>query len=202
MKVSSPVPAGSEELRQRILDVAEARFNRYGYGKTTMAEIAEDLHMSAANLYRYFENKQEIGAGCVERIITRQHEELRQLIAEPGYTAVQQLERFALAVVRVTHQDAQEQPKLNELIEIVATQRTEVVHRKIESRCNLVAEILRYGNNTGEFLVIDLIAASEAVYASLALFTVPLLLPLYSREDFERIARQVVDLMLRGLLRR
>jgi len=35
-----------------MLDVAEARFRTYGLNKATMAEIAQDIGMSAANLYR------------------------------------------------------------------------------------------------------------------------------------------------------
>jgi len=50
----------NEETRQLILDAAFERFGHYGYNKTTMVEIAQDVGMSAANLYRYFENKQEI----------------------------------------------------------------------------------------------------------------------------------------------
>ena len=45
----------TEEIRTQILDAAEARFRTYGFGKTTMAEIASDIDMSTANLYRYFE---------------------------------------------------------------------------------------------------------------------------------------------------
>jgi len=51
-----------ESTREQILSAATGRFERYGYGKTTMAEIAGDCEMSAANLYRYFESKLDIGA--------------------------------------------------------------------------------------------------------------------------------------------
>ena len=36
---------------------ARARFQRFGYAKTSMQEIADDCGMSAANLYRYFDGK-------------------------------------------------------------------------------------------------------------------------------------------------
>ena len=57
----------TEEIKHNILDKAFARFGHFGFGKTTMAEIAKDCEMSAGNLYRYFENKKEIGAGCAKR---------------------------------------------------------------------------------------------------------------------------------------
>ena len=52
----------SELVREAILDAAQARLLRFGYHKTTMSEIADDAGMSAANLYRYFRNKQDIVA--------------------------------------------------------------------------------------------------------------------------------------------
>lgn len=36
---------------------ARSRFQRFGYAKTSMQEIADDCGMSAANLYRYFDGK-------------------------------------------------------------------------------------------------------------------------------------------------
>ena len=51
----------TDDPSARILAAAYARFQRFGFGKTTMAEIAGDCGMSAANLYRYFENKEDIG---------------------------------------------------------------------------------------------------------------------------------------------
>ena len=45
-----------EKIRQVILNKAFSRFGRYGFGKTTMAEIAKDCEMSPGNLYRYFKS--------------------------------------------------------------------------------------------------------------------------------------------------
>jgi len=49
------------------MDAARGRFRTYGPGKTTMAEIAGDVGMSAANLYRYFDNKHELVEACVQQ---------------------------------------------------------------------------------------------------------------------------------------
>ncbi|WP_331327115.1 TetR/AcrR family transcriptional regulator [Methylobacterium fujisawaense] len=42
------------------MSAAEALFRRYGPGKTTVADIARDLSMSTANVYKHFQNKSEI----------------------------------------------------------------------------------------------------------------------------------------------
>ncbi|MGO6907884.1 helix-turn-helix domain-containing protein, partial [Rhizobium ruizarguesonis] len=43
-----------QENVTRILDAAERLFRHYGYSKTTVADIARDLGMSPANIYRFF----------------------------------------------------------------------------------------------------------------------------------------------------
>ena len=38
-----------DEIATQILDAASRRFLHYGYGKTTMSEIAKDCNMSTGN---------------------------------------------------------------------------------------------------------------------------------------------------------
>ena len=58
----------TETISDTILAAAMRRFEQFGYSKTTMAEIAADCDMSAANIYRYFENKLEIGSRACSAI--------------------------------------------------------------------------------------------------------------------------------------
>ncbi len=192
----------TEEIRSRILDAARDRFRDYGYGKTTMAEIAEDVQMSAANLYRYFENKHDIAAACASQCMGERVVVLREQARQPGQTAEQRLRAFVLGTLQYTQEAAQNQPKINELVATVTSQRQDIVHAKINEQCALLAEILAYGNETGEFAVDDVISTARAVYATLTLFEVPIFVPLYSQQEFEAIAQQVVELLLKGLVRR
>lgn len=66
---STEAQAQPHEIREAILTAAQTRLLRFGYHKTTMAEIANEAGMSAANLYRYFKNKQDIVAECADRCI-------------------------------------------------------------------------------------------------------------------------------------
>ena len=45
------------DTRERILVMAERLFRELGYQKTTVGDIAKELHMSPANVYRFFESK-------------------------------------------------------------------------------------------------------------------------------------------------
>jgi AcrR family transcriptional regulator len=197
----NPIPAG-EETRQQILDVAEARFRIYGYRKTTMAEIADDVDMSAANLYRYFEDKRDIAAACAGRCVSERLERLRAVIREPRLSASERLQSFVLTMLRYTHEQAHEHKKIDELVEIVADERPQFVHEKNKAEQALLSEILAQGNASGEFDVSDVIATARSVHTATALFNVPIFMGLYPLTEFERTAKQVVGLLLRGLVRR
>ncbi len=197
----NPIPEG-EEVRKRILDAAEARFRVYGYRKTTMAEIAEDAGMSAANLYRYFEDKQDIAAACAGRCMGGRAELLREVVKRGGLAAAERLECFVLTMLRYTHDLAHNQKKINELVEIVASERPETVREKNRAEQALIAEILAQGNANGEFDVADVIATAKAVHSAMVLFFVPIFMPLYELEELEKAARGVLTLLVGGLARR
>ena len=46
--------------RSEIVATAERLFRTLGYQKTTMADIAKELEMSSANVYRFFASKAEL----------------------------------------------------------------------------------------------------------------------------------------------
>jgi len=47
-------------LVEKVIRSSAIRFKKYGYGKTTVAEIASDLHISKKTLYSVFPSKEEI----------------------------------------------------------------------------------------------------------------------------------------------
>ena len=46
-----------DDTRARIMETAEALFRRLGFAKTAVADIAAELGMSPANVYRFFPSK-------------------------------------------------------------------------------------------------------------------------------------------------
>ena len=49
-----------EDIRGRVLTVAKRQFERKGYSKTSMREIAELAGVGVGNIYNYFTNKDEL----------------------------------------------------------------------------------------------------------------------------------------------
>ncbi len=57
------------DTRERILVVAERLFRQIGYQKTTVADIAKELRMSPANVYRFFDSKKSIHEGVCRTLM-------------------------------------------------------------------------------------------------------------------------------------
>src|SRR3954453_12673522 len=60
------VPA--EDTRARIIEVAEGLFRSMGYQKTAVADIARELGMSPANIYRFYPSKSAINEAIAARL--------------------------------------------------------------------------------------------------------------------------------------
>jgi AcrR family transcriptional regulator len=56
----------SKDRREIILEIAKRRFAEFGYGATTIREIATDAHILSGSIYHHFDTKDEM----LERIIS------------------------------------------------------------------------------------------------------------------------------------
>ena len=76
--------ASPGEIRQRILDAAEAVFSERGYGAATTREIAERAGIGKRMLFYYFASKDAVYRGVLERVVSGMvaiHERFR---SDPG----------------------------------------------------------------------------------------------------------------------
>ena len=193
------------DTRNAILEAADQRFRQFGFTKTTMAEIARDCDMSAANLYRYFTNKAEIGAAIAEACMCEGIDELRDIVRLTGKTAAQKIEMFVTARLNETYDALAEEPRLAELVQFISNERKDIVKQyKFDKAGALVAEIIAEGNRSGEFDVADVIATSRAVIMGIFAFHSPFLIMtgLFPKDEMEQMAKNTARLLVTGLLAR
>lgn len=182
-----------------ILEAAVNRFSEYGYNKTTMAEIAKDAGMSAANIYRYYKNKEEIAAACAKGCICDRLDILKSAIRNTSLTAAKKLEKYVLTTLQDSQEMFLENKKIDEVVMEITKNRPDLVHEKINNENALLTEIIAYGNQTGEFDVDDVIESAATIHSMLLLFDVPMFMPLFTKEEFEKKAHAVIKLLVSGL---
>ena len=189
----------AEEIKSLILEKAIDLFVRYGFGKTTMVEIAKDCGMSAGNLYRYFESKFDIGVGVAQIYISKAEQILKDVLQRPGLKPAQRLEAFVLEKLKFMHSHIVEQPNVQDLVNYILEERWDLVERHRDVQNSLMSEILSDGNRTGEFNVSDVVHTANAIYAMTTKFRLPHFIKNVTLECLEQEAKAVVDLMLHGL---
>ncbi|HKK16592.1 MAG TPA: TetR/AcrR family transcriptional regulator [Gammaproteobacteria bacterium] len=189
----------AENIQMEIIGAAESRFSHYGYRKTTMAEIARDVGMSTANIYRYFANKEEIMAACAERYIDDRLQKLRAIVNDTATDATGKITGYALATLHFSHDLAMKNDKINELIEVIKQRKPELIHKRIQQEIDLIRCILEEGQQAGEFDIENLDDTARTIHSSLIVFDVPLFMDLYPLEEFEKMAGSIARLVTRGI---
>jgi len=94
-----------EDIKQRIIVIAQDLFGRFGFKKTTLADIARALHMAKSSLYHYFANKEEIFTAVVEKEVNllkkemlkslKQDDDPQKKLRNYGILRMQAVGRFA-----------------------------------------------------------------------------------------------------------
>ena len=105
------------DTRERILEVAERLFRHIGYQKTTVGDIAKELHMSPANVYRFFESKKAIHEGVARTLMGEVETEARRIVAQPG-PAKPRLRELLRTINRMNTERYVGDSKLHEMVEI------------------------------------------------------------------------------------
>ncbi|PWR20510.1 TetR/AcrR family transcriptional regulator [Zavarzinia compransoris] len=191
-----------EEIKQAIIAAAMDRLSRYGYGKTTMAELAGDCKMSAGNLYRYFMSKLDIAEEIARQSFIRTAERLREVVRRPNIPAIERLRSFLLEQMQMTFQELEKDQHWIEMAEIVARERPHVANEGLARVRSLIAEILAMGNATGEFDIEDVNFTAEMIQSATFKFRYPQLFSGLALDKLEREAAGVIDLLIDGLRRR
>ncbi|MBN4079290.1 TetR/AcrR family transcriptional regulator [Beggiatoa alba] len=195
-------PDPSEDIRARILEAASQRFAQFGYNKTTMAEIAQDCDMSAANLYRFFKNKLDIGANLATNCLDTKLVLIADIIKQQDRPAAERLHDVVLHTLRYTHGQWSNDPRMNEMVNAICEARMDIVDTYKLSKHDLLVNLLEDGVQRGEFSIHNLDDTAEAIASAITAFCLPLLMPMYSLDIFEKRAESVVQLLLNGLIKR
>jgi len=142
------------DTRERILVVAERLFRQIGYQKTTVADIAKELRMSPANVYRFFESKKAIHEG-VARILMGEVEGAAQAIRDREGPAAARLRELITTINRMNTERYVGDNKLHEMVEIAMQESWEVCAAHMLTVTETIAGVIAQGVASGEFAVAD-----------------------------------------------
>ena len=190
-----------EDAREAILDATDRLFQRYGFRKTTVEDIAQESAVCRGTVYLYFRNKEEIALSWLGRYNARVRERMRTIAAE----ATPPPERLRqILLTRIVKRFDNVQHLSVSLDELFANLRPLILEHR--QRCQaeeaeIIAAVLDEGKAQGIFAFED-----SAVAAHLLTLATSCLLPyslstkqLGERAEIEAKANALIELLLNGL---
>jgi len=189
-----------DDTRARIMDTAEALFRRLGYAKTAVADIAGELKMSPANVYRFFPSKNAIIEAICQRCLS-ELEDRAWAVARSRGSAAERLERLVLEILAYHKENNLTDQRVNDIV-LVAIELSWGAIRAHKEHMRMVFEaVLREGIERGEFERVDPREASRLMMISLVNFCHPVLVAQYLQDqgDLETDARATIRFLLRAI---
>ncbi|MGL4197459.1 MAG: TetR family transcriptional regulator [Allorhizobium sp.] len=140
----------ASDTATRILNAAEAQFRHYGYSKTTVADVAKDLGMSPANIYRFFASKSELLEGVCARML-QQSLQLAEAAADLPLSAEERLRRYSMDHFEFTVATMLDERKVHEMVVVAIEQSWGVIDKHIDEIQAILTRIIAEGMEAGEF---------------------------------------------------
>jgi AcrR family transcriptional regulator len=163
------------DVRERILTTAERLFREIGYQKTTVADIARDLRMSPANVYRFFDSKKSINAGVARRLMG-EVEQASSKIASGRKGATETLRQLLSTVHRMNSDRYVADSKMHDMVAAAMEESWDVCRLHMECITATIATVIAEGVASGEFRVTDVTAAAQCTCTAMARFFHPQLI--------------------------
>jgi AcrR family transcriptional regulator len=189
-----------DETRARIIETAEALFRRLGFAKTAVADIAAELDMSPANVYRFFASKNAIVEAICKRCLS-EVEEQAWTVARSKAPAAARLERLILEILAYHKENFATEQRVNELVVAAIEQSWDSIRAHKDVMRNVMELILRDGIAAGEFEPVDPRETADQIMRAVIAFTHPLLVGqcLEEGEDIDAQARSSIRFLLRAI---
>jgi AcrR family transcriptional regulator len=189
-----------EDTRSRIVETAEALFRRLGFAKTAVADIAAELKMSPANVYRFFPSKHAIVEAICQRCLG-ELEDKAWAVARSRGTAGERLERLFLEIVTYHKENLLTEQRVHDMVLVAIEHNWDAILAHKEAMRMVVEKVIRDGIEAGEFEPVTAGDTAGLLLRSMEHYCHPVLLAqcLQDHEDVEAGARAAIGFLLRAI---
>lgn len=145
--------------KEQIAEVFERHLERFGYAKTTLDEVAREMHISKKTIYAHFDGKRDIYAYVVDGMAAREKTKLAAAVATlPTFAArIEMLVTYVLQAGRGHVAETSETEWLQEL---------EIAGEAFrQANGELLRELVEAGMKAGEFPEGDSVLVEKMVGA-------------------------------------
>jgi AcrR family transcriptional regulator len=167
--------ANVSHTRWRIIETAIRFYRRIGHKKTTVVDIAREMAMSPANVYRFFGSKQAIAEAAVGELL----EEIVVAAvnaAQSAGPAIWRLQAILHAVNRLHVKRLTDEKKLHDLVAIAMQENWPVINSYAERITRIASGVITVGQARGELRDGNPMILARCVLCAMEAHSNPLLL--------------------------
>jgi len=188
------------DTRERILVVAERLFRQIGYQKTTVADIAKELRMSPANVYRFFDSKKSIHEGVCRTLMGEVEGAAAVIMQKPG-SASERLREMIKTIHRMNSERYVGDSKLHEMVEVAMQESWDVCVAHMKLITETIGGVIAQGAASGEFDVADVgLAAFCTCHAMIGYFHPQMIAQMMNKPGPS--IDEMIDFVLASLVKR
>jgi AcrR family transcriptional regulator len=187
------------ERRQQIIEAARIHFKSSGFQKTSVSELAQEIGVTNAYIYRFFESKQAIGEAVCDETLSKLGRQLLKIGASEQ-SAIAKLRQFFEATLENGYLLFIEERRMHDLVSNAVTQNWISVqnHRRLIRA--ILNDIVTQGRKSGEF---ERKTPIDEVVLALALIQLPFADPTYMQQktlpELQIALQSILSLALRSL---
>ncbi len=187
-------------IRNEIIRAASEVFARYGYRKTTVADIADKLHMVKSSLYYYFEGKDDIFNAVVDCEAKKIRGRLKDIL-EQNDDPRTRLRKYIVARMQAMKDISQTYRPIFDP-NLMHYDFIEKVRKKYDREEHFtIRRILEEGIHRGVFNVQDPSLASTVICKAMKGLEIPLFWRNKDGSEFHHV-ENLIHLLFYGLVRR
>jgi len=158
----------AERRKTQILDAAMDVFSRLGFSKARMDDIVQESGLSKGAIYWYFKSKDSIIAAILDRIFSREHRALQDILIGEGAVSDR--------LIRLVRKSAQHTmslkfsiPLMFEFYALAAhhEQVRSALQRYYDTYRNDLVRLIQEGIDSGEFVPVDADKVALSIIATI-----------------------------------
>lgn len=189
----------ADATRAAIVETGERLFRTMGYQKTTVADIARELRMSPANVYRFFPSKAAVNEAIATRLLHTLSEHLWGIARGPA-SPPDRLRALFQALHEKMVQLFFHEKRMHDMVSAAMQEHWTIVDAYIHDIDTAIRHVVMDGQAQGVFdRDLDANAMSRLIHATTLNFCHPTLIEQCVDEDLPAMAAGMAELVLRAL---
>ena len=188
-----------DDMRNTIISIASDVFEKFGFKKTTVDDIAQALRKGKSSIYYYFKSKEDIFKAVVEKEADTHRVKIEEIVASnqntidkiKSYvkTRMQAIEVMANYYTLIRNNDISNLDLIEKLRAKYDTEELAVIK-----------SLLKEGMDNGLFKIKDIELSSIALFTAMKGLEFPLFIDSPKADNLDKILDDMLDILFYGLV--